>query len=132
MEIGDRIYLTDRVIKTFIGIRDETREYLKGVHIIDYIDEDEFIIKSPDGNLRFSEDDIQRYDLSDPVNSPSHYTSGSIECIDAIQASMSDEAFKGFLKANCMKYLWRMEKKENPKQDLEKAKWYLDKLISLM
>jgi hypothetical protein len=69
---------------------------------------------------------------SDPVNQPSHYTSGSIECIDAIKASMSDEAFKGFLKGNCQKYLHRYEKKENPKQDLEKAKWYLEKLISLM
>lgn len=69
---------------------------------------------------------------SDPVNKPSHYTSGSIECIDAIQASMSDEAFKGFLKGNFIKYAWRMEKKDNPKQDLEKAKWYLERLISLM
>lgn len=67
---------------------------------------------------------------SDPVNQPSHYTSGSIECIDAIKASMSDEAFKGFLKGNCQKYLHRYEKKENPKQDLEKAKWYLERLIN--
>lgn len=63
------------------------------------------------------------------VNKPSHYSSGEIECIDAIQASMSEEAFKGFLKGNVMKYIWRYEKKVNPKQDLEKARWYLDKLI---
>ena len=43
----------------------------------------------------------------DPVNSPSHYASGGIECIDAIKASMSHEAFLGYLKGNVQKYMWR-------------------------
>ena len=68
----------------------------------------------------------------DPVNHPDHYTSGGIECIDAIKASLSEEAFKGFLKGNVLKYLWRYEKKVAPKQDLEKASWYLNKLIAEM
>mgnify|MGYP003612750890 CR=1 FL=1 len=67
--------------------------------------------------------------ISDPVNHPDHYTSGGVECIDAIKASLSEEAFKGFLKGNVLKYLWRYEKKAAPKQDLEKASWYLNKLI---
>lgn len=67
--------------------------------------------------------------VNDAVNNPSHYTDGNIECIDAIKASMSEEEFKGFLKGNVMKYIWRYEKKEKPKQDLEKAQWYLTKLI---
>ncbi len=65
----------------------------------------------------------------DVVNHPSHYTSGSIECIDAIQSSMSYEAFCGYLKGNVLKYLWRYKNKNNPVEDLEKAKWYLEKLI---
>ena len=65
----------------------------------------------------------------DPVNSPSHYASGGIECIDAIKASMSHEAFLGYLKGNVQKYMWRYEKKVNPSEDLKKARWYLDKLI---
>ena len=65
----------------------------------------------------------------DPVNSPSHYASGGIECIDAIKASMSHEAFLGYLKGNAQKYMWRYEKKVNPSEDLKKARWYLDKLI---
>lgn len=65
----------------------------------------------------------------DPVNSPSHYASGGIECIDAIKASMSREAFLGYLKGNVQKYMWRYEKKVNPSEDLKKARWYLDKLI---
>ena len=69
----------------------------------------------------------------DVVNSPSHYNSGGIECIDAIQESMSEIAFKGYLKGNCMKYLWRYETKhpDRPAEDLKKARWYLNKLIEV-
>jgi hypothetical protein len=66
---------------------------------------------------------------SDPVNRPSHYTAGGIECIDAIKASMPTEAFLGFLKGNVQKYMWRYEKKVAPVEDLKKAQWYLSKLI---
>ena len=67
----------------------------------------------------------------DPVNHPEHYTSGSIECIDALRASMPLDQFMGFLKGNVIKYLWRYQQKGKPVQDLEKARWYLDKLIDL-
>ena len=53
---------------------------------------------------------------------------GGIECIDAIKASMSGEEFRGYLKGNALKYLWRYQDKGNPAQDLAKAKWYLEKL----
>mgnify|MGYP003643278219 CR=1 FL=1 len=67
----------------------------------------------------------------DNVNSPAHYKKydSDIECIDAIRASMSTEAFKGYLKGNCQKYLWRYEIKAWPIEDLKKAEWYLHKLI---
>jgi hypothetical protein len=65
----------------------------------------------------------------DVVNSPPHYTAGGIEAIDAIEAALSDEGFRGALKANVLKYLWRYEKKADPVADLKKARWYLDRLI---
>jgi hypothetical protein len=65
----------------------------------------------------------------DVVNSPPHYTAGSIEAIDAIEAALSDEGFRGALKANVLKYMWRYEKKADPVADLRKARWYLDRLI---
>ncbi len=65
----------------------------------------------------------------DMVNNPHHYTQGEVECIDAIKSSMSTEAFRGFLKGNAIKYLWRYEKKEKPEEDLKKCEWYLTKLI---
>jgi hypothetical protein len=64
----------------------------------------------------------------DSVNNPHHYNTGKIECIDAIKESMDSHDFKGYLKGNILKYLWRYEYK-NGVEDLRKAKWYLDKLI---
>ena len=43
---------------------------------------------------------------------------------------MSKEAFKGFLKGNCIKYIYRYENK-NGAEDLKKAEWYLLRLIAL-
>lgn len=68
--------------------------------------------------------------MKDNVNHPSHYTTGGIECIDAMKASMTSEAFLGYLKGNIQKYLWRYEKKLAPAEDLKKARWYLDRLIA--
>tara|TARA_B110000503_G_scaffold32571_2_gene52921 strand:- start:186 stop:473 length:288 start_codon:yes stop_codon:yes gene_type:complete len=65
----------------------------------------------------------------DAVNSPEHYNSGEIECIEAIKASMSSEAFKGYLKGNTLKYIWRMSYKGKPEEDLKKSQWYLNKLL---
>ena len=65
---------------------------------------------------------------TDLVNSPSHYASGGLECIDAIQGSMSKLEFEGYLKGNLIKYTWRYRKKGGL-QDLQKANWYLDRLI---
>lgn len=68
--------------------------------------------------------------VDDQVNHPNHYTSGSIECIDAIESSMSKEAFAGFLKGNVQKYMWRYENK-GAVESLQKAQWYLNRLILL-
>ena len=56
--------------------------------------------------------------------SPSHYKQGSIEPIDFIIANNMD-----FLTGNCIKYLTRYKFK-NGIEDLKKAKFYLEKLIS--
>lgn len=66
--------------------------------------------------------------MSDVVNRPEHYRQGGLECIEAIEASMSREEFQGYLKGNIEKYVWRYRYK-NGAQDLHKARWYLDRLI---
>lgn len=72
---------------------------------------------------------VSAEDGADMVNNPSHYADSAIECIDAIAASMSRDAFLGYLKGNVQKYVWRYEKKAKPAEDLKKASWYLERLI---
>jgi hypothetical protein len=69
-----------------------------------------------------------RPQMFDPVNNPLHYSSGGVEAIEALEACMTPEAFRGFLKGNVIKYVWRYENK-NGLEDLKKAKWYLKALI---
>jgi len=64
----------------------------------------------------------------DNVDRPMHYAAGTIECIDAIEAQLSAEEFRGYLKGNIIKYLWR-EKHKGGIESLKKAKWYLNKLL---
>ena len=68
---------------------------------------------------------------SDIVNHPKHYTHGKIECIDAIEAAVSElSGLDAVCTANIIKYVWRWKHK-NGSQDLRKAQWYLEKLINL-
>lgn len=71
----------------------------------------------------------QDFPIEDNVNHPSHYTQGAIECIDAIEASMTPTEFRGAMKANIIKYLWRYEHK-NGLEDLKKARFYLERMIA--
>ena len=64
----------------------------------------------------------------DNVNHPAHYTQGAVECIDALEASMTPEEFRGYLKGCQMKYVWRYRMKGGV-EDLKKARWYLNRLI---
>lgn len=66
----------------------------------------------------------------DVVNHPSHYTKGRIECIDAIDSATTGKSgIEAVCVGNVIKYLWRYEEK-NGLEDVKKAKWYLNKLIS--
>lgn len=61
--------------------------------------------------------------MSDDVNHPSHYNAGKIEVIDFIE-----DQNLNFCLGNCVKYICRcMRKHDSPKEDLEKAKWYLER-----
>jgi len=71
-------------------------------------------------------------ETNDLVNTPAHYNAGSIECIEAIEESMSANAFRGYLKGNCMKYLWRYSYKGKSLEDVQKAQWYLNKLAGAL
>lgn len=67
----------------------------------------------------------------DVVSKPQHYTSTSIECIDAMRETQGDEAVKAFCVCNAFKYLWRHNRK-NGDEDIKKANWYLNKAVEIM
>ena len=67
---------------------------------------------------------------NDPVDKPDHYNKGAVEAIDAIKASMPEHEFRGYLKGNALKYLWRYDYKGKPVEDLRKCRWYIDRLIN--
>lgn len=54
----------------------------------------------------------------------------NIECFEAMVSMMTVEELRGYLRGNSFKYRWRYQKKAGI-QDLRKAKWYEDKLLSL-
>lgn len=62
--------------------------------------------------------------MSDPVHNPAHYNShpSGVECIQIAE-------HYGFCIGNAIKYLWRAGLKGDAIEDLEKARWYLDREI---
>jgi hypothetical protein len=67
----------------------------------------------------------------DRVNHPAHYTQGGVECIDALAAAtISLKGVEAVCTANAIKYLWRWKQK-NGSEDLKKARWYIDYLLSI-
>ena len=78
-----------------------------------------------------AEEEAEEYQ-EDNVCNPEHYNTGNIECIEAIEESMSSVAYKGYLKGNSMKYLWRYDYKGKQVEDLQKCQWYLARLTQVV
>lgn len=75
-----------------------------------------------------TEEFMKELKKQDNVNSPSHYTQGKVECIDAIEsATMGLVGIVAVCVANVIKYVWRFALK-NGIEDLDKADYYLQKL----
>jgi len=68
---------------------------------------------------------------NDPVNHPVHYNKGVIECIDSIEAMLSEEEYIGYLRGNSQKYRWRFRYK-NGIEDLKKAAWYEKRMLQIL
>lgn len=58
---------------------------------------------------------------NDPVNHPLHYAEHRVFGIEAIEVTRQLDFDRG----NAVKYLWRAGRKDNTRQDVEKALWYL-------
>lgn len=67
----------------------------------------------------------------DMVNHPPHYNAGKIEVIRIMEDQLSPDEYRGYIKGQVLKYITR-ERHKNGLEDLKKAQWYLNKLISKM
>jgi hypothetical protein len=80
--------------------------------------------------LRQAVDEMMELVPNEKINHPAHYTAGSIEVIDYLQEKMTPEMFEGFCIGNALKYLSRYRYKGGV-EDLKKAEWYLNKIITV-
>ena len=66
----------------------------------------------------------------DNVNHPAHYEVNGVESFDIYQKVFGVDSAKEACIFNAFKYIWR-HKRKNGVEDVEKARWYLDKYIEL-
>ena len=67
---------------------------------------------------------------NDEVNNPKHYTSGKIEALEIIEDATKDlNGLEAFSIGSALKYLIRFDKKNDPIQDLQKAVFYIERVI---
>ena len=83
------------------------------------------------GNAEDTEEEKVEEKHEDMVNHPSHYTSGGVECIDAITSALSsyEDSVDSWLVGQVIKYLWRAPLKGKYKEDIKKAQFYLNRLV---
>ena len=69
------------------------------------------------------------FNKDDNVHSPAHYKYGKKETIEVIRDCMTEDEYHGYLKGNVLKYVARYKFKGEPLEDLQKAQWYLNRLV---
>jgi len=127
LDCGD-IYFENNNYAPFV---EEMKSFCgKKVEIMD-IEDDEYIIE---GHYYINDlcIDFKSYDEEfDIVKRPKHYADKEIEVIDYIKDTLTKEEFQGYLSGNILKYISRYNLK-NGVEDLKKARYYLEKLISIL
>lgn len=97
-----------------------------------FISRDDFVYGSRECYTFVNQVDKEENPKDEPdlVNHPSHYETGKFECINVMEEALGRDAVKGFCIGNAFKYLYRAKRK-NGLEDLKKAQWYLNKVISM-
>ena len=75
--------------------------------------------------------DFRNKEEDNSVEHPFHYTQGKTEAIDVIEDAIAEAPGPkaGFLQGQVLKYMLRLWLKVDAKEDAEKARWYLNRLI---
>ena len=98
---------------------------MKRQSVEDYVKE-RFEMEKTENNYN----DLYEDKEPDLVNHPSHYETGKFECIEVMEEALGSDVVKGFCIGNAFKYLYRAKRK-NGLEDLKKAQWYLNRVISM-
>ena len=69
--------------------------------------------------------------MNDDINKPAHYHKGGIDVIGYAERQFSEEERRGFYRISALKYITRFQDKGAPVKDLNKGKFFIDKLIEL-
>jgi len=101
----------NKVPMTALSPKPAARKYAKGMKVI-----------------AISTSNKSIHSKADMVNHPPHYKVGGIEVIDFIEAKLTPEEFRGYLKGNVLKYTSRAGHKDDVTQDIGKLVWYANKL----
>lgn len=143
-EVGDTVDIADEAlggaVPSYFLTEDMLEDQRKNPYIVDGPDEDgDVLINGYYVNKRFVTPVKPKVDLpvtDDEINSlagrmegeavdhPEHYNQGAFETIDVIE-----DWGLNFNVGNAVKYISRYEHKNNPKEDLRKAIWYLEREI---
>jgi hypothetical protein len=141
-KVGDKVYLRDDLDKILEGDWLESMKKGEWVEIKEVYEFENDYRLCEDDRWYYSDEmidhekttqlssDARESDLTkDNVNHPLHYTKGSYEVIDVITDVTRDMVgIEAVCVGNIIKYVARYKHK-NGVEDLEKARWYLNKLI---
>lgn len=139
-KVGDKVKIrSDLVSDKYYGTNDfvePMKKYLGEVATIISVGNYDYSIDIDDDSWYWTDEmfeckvDEPSDTTHDPVNHPSHYTHGGMECIDEMVALYGVEEVKSFCKLNVHKYRKRALYK-NKEEDLKKADWYMNKYVEL-
>ena len=86
------------------------------------------LVKEEDGSIT-----LQSTDQNALINKPPHYNYGSIETIDYIVDVLDEGGALDYCQGNVIKYTGtRMFTKGDPRENIKKAIWYLNKMLELL
>ena len=76
---------------------------------------------------------LQSTEKKDLINNPPHYNYGNIQTIDYIVDVLDNGGALDYCQGNVIKYTGtRMFTKGDPKENIKKAIWYLNKMLELL
>lgn len=75
---------------------------------------------------------VAKVEPKEMVNNPAHYQVDGVSCIDIMIKLYGKDAVLNFCMLNSFKYQWRCNHKNNCKEDLQKARWYMNKYLELL